>query len=112
MEATLYDRLGGIFPIAAVVDDFSDRVLEDPRVGKDSPNPQLREWSRNQADTRLPGLKWMRTLWVSAVAGGPQTYVPTRPGEEQMGLENAHRALRISPDEFDAVAEDLAMSLD
>jgi hemoglobin len=111
MEQSLYDRLGGVFPIAAVVDHFSDAVLENPKVGKDSPNPALREWSRNQPE-RLPGLKWMRTLWVCAAAGGPQQYVATKPGADPMGLENAHMNLHISPEEFDAVAAELANSLD
>jgi len=109
--ASLYDRLGGVFAIAAVVDHFSDAILENPKVGKDSPNPALRDWSRNQP-VRLPGLKWMRTLWVCAAAGGPQTYVATKPGADRMGLENAHMDLRITSEEFDAVAAELANSLD
>lgn len=84
-DQTLYDRLGGVFAIAAVVDYFSDKILEDPIAGKNSPNPALRDWSNNQLD-RLPGLKFMRTLWVCAAAGGPQKYVATKPGETQMGL--------------------------
>jgi hemoglobin len=60
-EKTLYDRLGGIFPIAAVVNDFSDALIVNPIVGIDSPNPFLRDWSRNKLD-RLPGLKFMRTF--------------------------------------------------
>ena len=28
--ATLYDRLGGVYSIAAVVDDFIDRVMKNP----------------------------------------------------------------------------------
>ena len=114
MEATqrsLYDRLGGIFAIAAVVDRFSDQILEDPIAGKMSPNPQLRQWSNDQLD-RLPGLKFMRALWVCAAAGGPFQYVATRPGQGPMGLENAHRNLKISPEEFDAVAGVLANTLD
>jgi hemoglobin len=109
--ASLYDRLGGVFAIAAVVDHFSDRVLENPKVGKESPNPQLRDWSNNQL-MRLPGLKFMRTLWVCAATGGPQKYVATRPGREALGLENAHQQLRISPEEFDAVAAELKNSLE
>ncbi|HZD61085.1 MAG TPA: group 1 truncated hemoglobin [Anaerolineae bacterium] len=108
---TLYDRLGGVFAIAAVVNDFSDNILENPLVGKESPNPALRDWSNNQLD-RLPGLKFMRTLWVCDVAGGPQKFVATRPGHTPLGLENAHRKFRISPEEFDAVAGELARSLD
>jgi hemoglobin len=33
-ESTLYDRLGGVFAIAAVIDHFSDAVVEEPRGGK------------------------------------------------------------------------------
>ncbi|RJQ53183.1 MAG: group 1 truncated hemoglobin [Actinobacteria bacterium] len=109
-EASLYERLGGIFAIAAVVDDFSENILENAKVGKLSENPQLRDWSNNQPE-RLPGLKFMRTLWVQAAAGGPIPYVPTRPGHDTMGLENAHRDFRISPEEFDAVAGELENSL-
>jgi len=111
MEQSLYDRLGGIFAIAAVVDHLGDAVIENPMVGRDSPNPALRDWSRNQLG-RLPGLKWMLTLWVCAAAGGPQQYVATKPGAEPMGLEIAHMALRISPEEFDAVAGELVSCLD
>jgi hemoglobin len=110
-EKTLYERLGGIFPIAAVVDYFSDEVVKNPKVGRGSPNPALDEWSTRQLD-RLPGLKWMRTLWVAAVAGGPFNYVGTRPGHAPMGLEMAHWNLHISPEEFDEVAAELAKALD
>ena len=110
-EPTLYDRLGGIFAIAAVVDDFSDAIIENAAVGKLSKNPALREWSVNQPE-RLPGLKFMRTLWVANVAGGPFEYSPTRPGSSVLGLEEAHRSLRISPEEFDEVAAELARTLD
>jgi hemoglobin len=108
---SLYDRLGGIFAIAAVVDYFSDQIIEDPVAGARSANPQLREWHTHQLG-RLPGLKFMRTLWVAAVSGGPYQYTPVRPGATNLGLENAHRDLRISPDEFDAVAGVLSRSLD
>lgn len=110
-DKTLYERLGGIFAIAAVVDRFSDDVLDDPIAGKMSPNPLLRDWSNNDLG-RLPGLKFMRTLWLCAAAGGPFQYVATRPGHGPMGLENAHRDLRIAPEEFDAVAGVLARTLD
>jgi len=110
-ESSLYDRLGGVFAIAAVVDHFSDAIVKNPIVGQESANPALREWHNNNLG-RLPGLKWMRTLWVCEVAGGPQQYVPTRPGSTELGLEEAHRNLRISPDEFDEVAAELGRTLD
>ena len=110
-EATLYDRLGGVFAIAAVVDHFSDAIIKNAMVGELSQNPQLREWSTKDIG-RLPGLKFMRTLWVCAVAGGPFEYSPTVPGHDLLGLEEAHRRLRITPDEFDEVAAELKRTLD
>ena len=110
-EQSLYERLGGIFAIAAVVDHFSDAIVTNPIVGQTSKNPALREWHTEQLG-RLPGLKWMRTLWVSKVAGGPFTYVGTHPGREEVSLEEAHRRFSISPDEFDEVAAELGRTLD
>src|SRR6188472_3209900 len=110
-EPSLYERLGGAFAIAAVVDRFSDALVDNPVVGTGSPNPRLREWHTNQRD-RLPGLKFMRTLWVCNVAGGPFDFAATRPGRTALGLEEAHRDLAITPEEFDAVALELAAALD
>ena len=110
-EPSLYERLGGVFAIAAVINHFSDAVVQNPVVGQRSENPALREWHTNNLD-RLPGLKFMRTLWVCAVAGGPFQFSATRPGSTVLGLEEAHRNLRISPAEFDEVAAELARTLD
>ncbi len=35
---TLYERLGGLYPIATVVDDFIDRIMVDPRLNA---NPRV-----------------------------------------------------------------------
>jgi len=110
-EKSLYNRLGGIFAIAAVVNYFSDEIIKDPIAGARSSNPALREWHTKHLD-RLPGLKFMRTLWVANVSGGPFPYTPTRPGSTNLGLEEAHKKLKISPKEFDAVAAVLSRSLD
>ena len=110
-EASLYERLGGAFAIAAVVDHFSDAVVRNPIVGQKSENPALREWHTNSLG-RLPGLKFMRTLWVCNVAGGPQQYAATAPGSTALGLEEAHRELKVSPAEFDEVAAELRRALD
>jgi len=110
-QESLYDRIGGAFAIAAVIDQFSDALIRNPIVGQQSKNPALREWHTNNLG-RLPGLKFMRTLWVCAVAGGPFQFTATRPGSTVLGLEEAHRNLRISPAEFDEVAAELARTLD
>ena len=108
---SLYERLGGVFAIAAVVDHFSDAVVKNAIAGQGSDNPVLREWHTEKL-ARLPGLKFMRTLWVCHVAGGPFEYVGTKPGHDPISLEEAHRELGITPEEFDAVAAELARSLD
>jgi hemoglobin len=110
-ESSLYERLGGAFAIAAVVDHFSDALVHNPIVGQSSENPALREWHTNNLG-RLPGLKFMRTLWVCNVAGGPQEYAATKRGSTPLGLEESHRELKISPAEFDEVAAELARTLD
>jgi hemoglobin len=110
-DSSLYERLGGAFAIAAVVDHFSEAVVRNPIVGQASENPALREWHTNNLD-RLPGLKFMRTLWVCDVAGGPQHYAATEAGSTPLGLEEAHRELKISPAEFDEVAAELGRTLD
>jgi hemoglobin len=110
-EKSLYERLGGVFAIAAVVDHFSDAVVKNPIVGQNSKNPQLREWHTKNLE-RLPGLKFMRALWVCQVTGGPFEFRATKPGKTPLGLEEAHRHLKISSEEFDEVAAELERTLD
>ena len=110
-DKSLYERLGGAFAIAAVVNHFSDALIKNPIVGQGSRNTALSQWHTESLD-RLPGLKFLRTLWVCNVAGGPFQYTGTRPGSTQIGLEEAHRDLQISPEEFDEVAAELGRTLD
>ena len=77
MEKSLYERLGGVFAIAAVINYFSDEVVKNRTAGEMSQNPALKEWHTKELE-RLAGLKWMRTLWVCAVAGGPFQYAGTK----------------------------------
>jgi hemoglobin len=110
-DKSLYERLGGIFAIAAVINHFSDALIKNPIVGQQSKNPQLRDWHTKSLD-RLPGLKFMRTLWVAEVSGGPYKFFATKPGSTSVGLEEAHRNLKITPAEFDEVAAELGRTLD
>lgn len=112
-DNSLYKRLGGIYAIAAVINDFSDRILNDPLVGRDSPNPELKAWHTTQLD-RLPGLKWMRTLWVAEVSGGPYKFIPTVGGcpfTSRLNLTSQHKKFHMSSEEFDAVAAILSATL-
>ena len=102
-EPTLYERLDDIVNIAAVVDDFSDRGVKNPKIVNG--NPELHEWHTETYHTRLPGLKWGRTLWLADVAGGPYKYT----GRE---MRDAHFDFKISPEVFDEVSAELANALD
>jgi len=102
-ESSLYERLGGAYAIAAVIDRFSDQLLENSKIVNS--NPELKEWHTKEYKTRLPGLKFNRTLWVCAVTGGPYEYT-AKP------LEDAHFHLHIPPEVFDEVAAELADALD
>jgi hemoglobin len=102
-EKSLYERLGGVYAIAAVVDRFSDQLLENSKIV--SANPQLKEWHMEKYKERLPGLKFNRTLWVCAVSGGPYEYTAK-------SLHDAHLELHIPPEVFDEVSAELGRALD
>jgi hemoglobin len=101
-EPSLYDRVGGIFAIAAVVNRFSDEIIKNPKLNV---NPALKAWNETEAETRLPGLKFMRTLWVASVAGGPFEYTG-------LPLNEAHARLNLTPEEFDEVGAEIVRALE
>ena len=101
-ESSLYDRLGGIFAITAVVNRFSDAIIVNPKLNV---NPALKAWNENEADTRLPGLKFMRALWVAALTGGAFTYTG-------LPLHDAHTRFKLTSDEFDEVGAEIVRALD
>ncbi len=102
-EPSLYERLGGVYAIAAVVDRFSDQLLKNPKIV--NANPQLKEWHTEKYKVRLPGLKFNRTLWVCAVSGGPYQYTAK-------SVHDAHLDLHIPPEVFDEVSAELGRTLD
>ena len=79
-ESSLYERLGGAFAIAAVVDHFSDAIVQQPdrRPASRRTRPSASGTPSNLG--RLPGLKFMRTLWVCNVAGRAVPVHATVPG--------------------------------
>src|SRR5215218_422678 len=101
-EPGLYDRLGGIFAISAVVDRFSDAIITNPKLNM---NPALKEWNETEAAVRLPGLKFMRTLWIASLAGGPFEYTG-------LPLEDAHKEFHLTADEFSEVGAEIVRALD
>ncbi|HUP72001.1 MAG TPA: group 1 truncated hemoglobin [Acidimicrobiales bacterium] len=98
-EKTLYERLGGVNAIATVVDRFSDQIVKNQKLNV---NPALKEWNKTG---QLPGLKFMRTLWLCQQAGGPFQYSGKELGE-------AHALLHITSEEFDEVGAEIGAALD
>lgn len=97
----LFDRLGGFFGIAAVVNRFSDQILVNPVLNQ---NPALVAWNQNEAPTRLPGLKFLRTMWIASMVGGPIKFT----GQP---LEEAHDRFNLTPTEFAEVGAEIVRAL-
>ena len=97
--ASLFERLGGVYSIATVVDDFIDRVMADPRLNA---NPAVEE-----AHHKVPpaGFKYLVTEMVCWAAGGPQRYTGR-------SMVDSHRDLNITPTEWDSFLDDFQQTLD
>jgi hemoglobin len=101
-EPSLYERVGGIFAIAAVVNRFSDEIIKNPKLNE---NPALKAWNETEAEFRLPGLKFGRTQWVAALAGGPYEYTG-------LPLDEAHKDLHLTAEEFSEVGAEIVRALE
>jgi hemoglobin len=69
---SLYERLGGAYAIAVVIDDFIDRITVHPRLNA---NPRVDEAHHRVS---AQGFKFYVTEQVCWAAGGPQTYSGAR----------------------------------
>ncbi|HEY3719519.1 MAG TPA: group 1 truncated hemoglobin [Roseiarcus sp.] len=97
-KPSLYDRLGGVYSIATVVDDFIDRIMVDPRLNA---NPQV-----DEAHHHVPpaGFKYLVTEMVCWATGGPQKY-------SGKSMADSHRDLKITPVEWEAFLDDFQQTL-
>ena len=98
-KPSLYDRLGGVYSIATVVDDLIDRVMADPRLNA---NPLV-----DEAHHRVPpaGFKYLVTEMVCWATGGPQQYTGR-------SMADSHRHLHITAQEWGAFLDDFQQTLD
>jgi hemoglobin len=98
-KPSLYDRLGGVYSIATVVDDLIDRVMADPRLNA---NPLV-----DEAHHRVPpaGFKYLVTEMVCWATGGPQKYTGK-------AMAESHSHLKITSEEWEAFLEDFQQTLD
>lgn len=110
-EKSLYERLGGIYNIAAVVEHFANALAKNPIAGESSSNPFLKDWYANRS-WRAPGFIVLTTLWVSEKAGGPYKYVSTISNNDSLDLEPTHYNMKLTEEEFDAAGKVLANTLD
>jgi hemoglobin len=96
---SLYERLGGIYSIACVVDDLIDRIMTDARLNA---NPAV-----NEAHHRVPppGFKYLVTEMVGSATGGRQKYT----GRTML---ESHEHLNITPKEWEAFMDDFQQTLD
>ena len=98
-QPTLYERLGGVYSIAVVVDDLINRVMSDARLNA---NPAV-----NEAHHKVPppGFKYLVTEMVCWASGGPQKY-------SGRSMRDSHSHLNITPKEWEAFMDDLQQTLD
>src|SRR5262245_17058354 len=96
---SLYDRLGGAYPIAVVVDAFIERLLVNQTLNT---NPAI-EKARQQVPKQ--GLKFHVTTLVCEATGGPCRYVGR-------SMKDSHKHLNISEGEWQAMAADFKATLD
>lgn len=97
--ASLYERLGGVYNIATVVEDFIDRIMVDPRLNA---NPRVDEAHHRVSPA---GFKYLVTEMVCWATGGPQTYTGR-------SMRDSHQDLMITADEWEAFLDDLQQTLD
>jgi hemoglobin len=89
----LYERLGGQRAVVAVVDDFIGRVAADSRI------------NLRFSNTDIPKLKSLLVEFVCMATGGPCKY-------SGRDMETSHAGMEVVDEEFTALVEDLAATLD
>lgn len=97
-EKSLYERLGGVYSIASVVDDLIERLLVNDILNA---NPLI-----NEARTRVPkaGLKYRLTSLMCQLAGGPEEY-------HGRNMKDSHAHLNITENEWDAMVAEFVTTL-
>src|SRR3972149_2904010 len=98
-QPSLYERLGGVYSIATVVDDFINRIMVDPRLNA---NPRVDEAHHRVSPA---GFKYLVTEMVCWAAGGPQLYTGR-------SMRDSHKDLMITDAEWQAFLEDFQQTLD
>jgi hemoglobin len=107
---TLYERIGGAEVLAAIVDDMTTRVLEDPRVNFERKDITT-NWVGSKRDpwvpthTNVTHFKARMVEFLTLAAGGPVQY-------RGRDLRESHKGMKITNNEFDAMVGDIKTSMD
>ncbi len=88
-EASLYERLGGYDVIAAVTDEFLDRLMNDPKIGH--------YWASDCLDTKRRDRQLIVDFLCEA-AGGPTFYT----GRD---MKTSHVGLGVTDSEYNVMME-------
>ena len=99
MPKSLYERLGGAYAIAGVVDDLIERLYVNDILNA---NPAIKA-ARDRVPK--PGLKFHLTAMVCQATGGSEKYTGRT-------MNEAHKNLNISEKEWRAMVSDFQKSLD
>lgn len=98
VKSSLYEKLGGVYNIAAVVDDFIERIMANPKLNA---NPLVDEAHHKIAKA---GFKYLVTEQVCEAAGGPQKYTGR-------SMHESHKDLKITSEEWDVFIDDFRTTL-
>jgi hemoglobin len=110
-KLSLYERLGGEKGLIDIVDDFTPRILQDPRVDWERHGSRHHflkttrtiEWRPTPENVAL--LKKHLVQFLALATGGPSHY-------EGKEIKASHANMKISNPEFDASLGDIKASLD
>ena len=96
---SLYDRLGGVYAIAAVVDDLIERLAANDGLNA---NPGI---SAARKPERFPGLKYHLTTMVCQATGGPCSYTG-------LSMKDSHASMGITEKDWKLLEADFKAALD
>jgi hemoglobin len=93
MAGSLYERLGGVEAITAVVRDFEERAAKDDRIKQKFARTNLERLTKEFVDQ------------VCQATGGPCTYAGR-------SMKEAHTNMGVTKGEFEAFMHDLVATMD
>ncbi len=101
-EKSLYERLGGLYAVSALVDDFIDRLLSNELIIQ---NEHVKGALQPRPFNKVPGLKVHIVNLVCQLTGGTEHY-------SGRDMASSHAGLQIRPNEWDAMVGDFKAAME